>query len=108
MRILVPPSVAMAAMPSGSGYWIVDSAGDVTTWGGHQLWIHDRSTAQRPHHPDRGHSRRQGLLAGGRGRRGLLFRRRSVLGLGGRCAPEWPCCGNGTHTHWEGLLAGSG
>ena len=33
VRTLVPPAVAMATMPSGGGYWIVDSAGDVTTHG---------------------------------------------------------------------------
>ena len=32
-RVLVPPTVAMAANPAGGGYWIVDSAGDVTTHG---------------------------------------------------------------------------
>lgn len=33
VRSLVPPAVAMTAMPPESGYWIADSAGDVTTHG---------------------------------------------------------------------------
>ena len=33
VRTLVAPVVGMAATPSGNGYWLVDSAGDITTHG---------------------------------------------------------------------------
>ncbi len=33
VSILVPPTVGMAALPSGDGYWLVDSSGNVTTHG---------------------------------------------------------------------------
>ena len=77
--VLNKPIVGIATTPDGKGYWLVASDGGVFAYGDAALLRLDRSAgAQQAHRGHRRHPRRQGLLAGGLGRRGLLLRRRRL------------------------------
>ena len=82
---LTLPIAGIASGPNGSGYWLVDTAGDVAPFGGVGSY---GSLAGEPLNApivhivrDRG---REGLLAGRRRRWDLRLRRRRLLRLDGR------------------------
>ena len=77
------PIVGMAATPDGGGYWLVASDGGIFTYGDAAfLGSRGGQPPQLAHRGHGGHGGREGLLAGGRGRRHLHLRRRRLLRLG--------------------------
>ena len=82
------PIVAMAATPDGRGYWLAAMDGGVFAFGDAGFYGSMGARPPQPAHRGHGlHPRRQGLLAGGVGRRHLLLRRRPVLRLHGWARP---------------------
>ena len=83
------PIVGMAATPDGGGYWLVASDGGIFTFGDAYFYgSTGRHPPQPAHRGHGGHPRRRGLLAGGLRRRHLHLRRRHLLRLDRRHAPQ--------------------
>ena len=80
--------------PTATGYWLVASDGGVFAFGDARFYGFDRRDApQRPHGRDGPDPRRQGLLARGLRRRGVLLRRRPLLGFDRRMHLNAPVVG---------------
>ena len=75
------PIVGMAATPDGGGYWLVASDGGIFTSATPGSRVDGRIASQQAHRRHGGHSRREGLLAGGLRRRHFQLRRRRLLRL---------------------------
>ena len=105
------PVVGMAMAPGTGGYWEVASDGGIFAFGGARFY--GSMGGKHLNAPDRGHgrhARRQGLLAGGLRRRHLRLRRRPLLRLDGRTAPQQPIVGMSSSTDGSGyrLVASDG
>jgi hypothetical protein len=100
------PIVGMAATPDGKGYWLV--AGTAASLAS----ATPASTARRAasistsRSWDGRHLRRQGVLAGGEGRRHLYLRRRRLLRLDGRHPAQPAGRRDGRHLRTGRVLAG--
>ncbi len=83
------PVVGMAATPDGGGYWLVASDGGIFNYGDAGFYgSAGVDPPQQAHRGHGGHARRARLLAGGLRRRHLQLRRRRLLRLPRRPAPE--------------------
>ncbi len=83
------PIVAITPTPDGKGYWLAALDGGVFAFG--DAGFYGSMGADHPRPTHRGHggdARRQGVLARGRRRRGLLLRRRHLLRVDGGHAPR--------------------
>ena len=104
---LAAPVVGTAATPSGLGYWVVAADGGVFAFGdapfeGSTGNIHlNAPVVGMAATPDRAR-----LLAGGRRRRRLFLRGRTVRGIDRRYPPQCTGGGDGCHPHRARLLAG--
>ena len=106
------PVVGMAATPDGKGYWLVAADGGVFAHGDAGFFGSQAAThLNAPMVGHGGHPRWEGLLAGGRGRRGVHPRRRRLLRLPGQHRLDAPVVGmaatpDGRATGWWPRTAG--
>ena len=99
------PIVGMAATPTGDGYWLVASDGGIFAFG--DAPFYGSMGGQPLNQPIVGMAATpsgRGLLAGGLRRRHLRLRRRPVLRVDGRPAPQPAHRGHGRHPDGPGLL----